>query len=217
MPLLILRLSRKATVAQGGTNSSRGAKRLVLPADSLSARQLPMRVVLGEACVPLRDVRELVGGDVLPLDTRCTDGLPLYLTENANVVAYGHVCRRDETLHFQIKNFLNRIKTMNPSDAMPVVTQYHFAAPDEAGTVDAQSRVNPLVLDSLPVRVTAVLGDASVTIQALRELKEGDLVKLETVVDGEVSLYLNGSEIAHGQIVAVDENFGIRITRIGQA
>ncbi|AOJ64585.1 hypothetical protein WJ32_18575 (plasmid) [Burkholderia ubonensis] len=100
---------------------------------------------------------------------------------------------------------------------MPVVTQYHFAAPDEAGTVDAQSRVNPLVLDSLPVRVTAVLGDASVTIQALRELKEGDLVKLETVVDGEVSLYLNGSEIAHGQIVAVDENFGIRITRIGQA
>ena len=46
------------------------------------------------------------------------------------------------------------------------------------------------------------------------ELGKGSLIELDTFENQEVEIYVNGRKIAYGQIVVIDQNFGVRITNI---
>lgn len=74
--------------------------------------------------------------------------------------------------------------------------------------------IGETVLDGLPVTVEAVLGKAQVTVSELTRLAPGDNIKLESKLGEAVELRLNGVVIATGELVAVGENFGIRVQQI---
>ena len=76
------------------------------------------------------------------------------------------------------------------------------------------SGVTRTVLDELPVTVEAVLGIAQVRVGELTQLKRGDSFTLEQSLADPVELRLNGVTIAYGELVAVGENFGVRIEKI---
>ena len=46
------------------------------------------------------------------------------------------------------------------------------------------------------------------------ELCKGSLIELDTFENQEVEIYVNGRKIGYGQIVVIDQNFGVRITNI---
>ena len=46
------------------------------------------------------------------------------------------------------------------------------------------------------------------------ELGKGSLIELDTFENQEVEIYVNGRKIGYGQIVVIDQNFGVRITNI---
>lgn len=69
------------------------------------------------------------------------------------------------------------------------------------------------ILD-IPVEITAVLGRTKVSLKDILELGKGSLIELDTLADQEVEILVNGKKIAYGQVVIVDQNFGIRITSI---
>ena len=46
------------------------------------------------------------------------------------------------------------------------------------------------------------------------ELGKGSLIELDTLENQEVEIYVNGRKIGYGQIVIIDQNFGVRITNI---
>lgn len=69
------------------------------------------------------------------------------------------------------------------------------------------------VLD-IPLKVTAVIGSTKMTLKELLALEKGSIVELDTLENQEVELYVNGKKFAHGQVVTVDQNFGVRITSI---
>ena len=70
------------------------------------------------------------------------------------------------------------------------------------------------VLDDIPVTVEAVLGSARVTVAQLKALAEGDSLTLDSALGDLVVLRLNGVAIASGELVAVGENFGVRIQKL---
>jgi flagellar motor switch protein FliN/FliY len=78
---------------------------------------------------------------------------------------------------------------------------------------------HPLNLDAaifrdVEVAIRVRLGDATLKIEDLLALKSGSLVKLDRLLSEPVDLYLNDSLIGRGEIVALDDCFGVRVTEI---
>lgn len=75
-----------------------------------------------------------------------------------------------------------------------------------AGNID-------LLLD-VPLEVTVELGRTRMQIRELLELGRGSIVELDKVAGEPVEIYVNGKLIAKGEVVTIDENFGVKITDI---
>jgi flagellar motor switch protein FliN len=70
-----------------------------------------------------------------------------------------------------------------------------------------------LVLD-VPVELSVEIGRTTMTIRETLELGPGSIVTLDRVTGEPVDLLVNGRPIARGEVVAIDEEFGLRITEI---
>ena len=70
-----------------------------------------------------------------------------------------------------------------------------------------------LVLD-VPVTVAFEVGHARLPIRSLLQLDQGSVVELDRVVGDPFDLFVNGTLIAHGELVVVNEKFGIRVTDV---
>lgn len=64
------------------------------------------------------------------------------------------------------------------------------------------------------VELTVDVGTAEMTVDELFALKAGDVVKLLQQVNEPMTLRLDGKAVAHGSLVAVDDNFGVQLTDI---
>lgn len=70
-----------------------------------------------------------------------------------------------------------------------------------------------LIMD-VPLNVSVVLGRTKKSIRDILSLGTGSLIELETLAEEPVEVLVNGKKIAYGEVVVVDENFGVRITSI---
>lgn len=81
-----------------------------------------------------------------------------------------------------------------------------------------QSSVPPiknidLIMD-VPLDISVVLGRTKKSIQDILNLGAGSLIELDKLAEEPVEILVNGKQIALGEVVVVDENFGVRITSI---
>lgn len=76
--------------------------------------------------------------------------------------------------------------------------------------------VDSVVLSGVNVELKAKLGTVSLSIADLMALRSGSVVKLDAQISDPIELRLNGQVVARGEIVAVDQNFGVRITELSQ-
>jgi len=70
-----------------------------------------------------------------------------------------------------------------------------------------------LILD-VPLQVTVELGRTRKLIREILELAPGSVVELDKLAGEPVDIMANGKQIAKGEVVVIDENFGVRITEI---
>ena len=81
-----------------------------------------------------------------------------------------------------------------------------------------QSQVPPiknidLIMD-VPLDISVVLGRTKKSIKDILNLGAGSLIELDKLAEEPVEILVNGKQIALGEVVVVDENFGVRITSI---
>jgi flagellar motor switch protein FliN/FliY len=76
-----------------------------------------------------------------------------------------------------------------------------------------ESKGIDLILD-VPLSVTVELGRRRLTVREILELVPGSLVELDKLAGENVDLFVNGKLFAKGEVVVVDENFGVRIASI---
>lgn len=90
-------------------------------------------------------------------------------------------------------------------------------APDElanSGKAGDPSEVNlDLVLD-IPVNVSLRVGSTEISIRDLVRLVEGSVIALDRDSSEPMDVLVNGTLIAHGEIVVVDDRFGVRLTDV---
>ncbi|MCD2345271.1 flagellar motor switch phosphatase FliY [Clostridium guangxiense] len=70
-----------------------------------------------------------------------------------------------------------------------------------------------LILD-VPLDISVVLGRAKKSIKEILNLGTGSLIELDKLAEEPVEILVNGKRVAYGEVVVVDENFGVRITSI---
>jgi flagellar motor switch protein FliN/FliY len=80
-----------------------------------------------------------------------------------------------------------------------------------------KSKVNPLVDDALSnarLTISVELGTTEKTVKEVRGMGEGTIVELDKLAGDKVDVKANGVLIAYGEVVVIDENFGVRITEV---
>jgi flagellar motor switch protein FliN len=82
-----------------------------------------------------------------------------------------------------------------------------------SSTPDGVSRSMELIMD-IPLDVSVELGRVQMLIKDVLELATGSIVELERVAGEPVDLLVNGQLIAKGEVVVIEDNFGIRLTEI---
>jgi flagellar motor switch protein FliN len=70
------------------------------------------------------------------------------------------------------------------------------------------------VLMEVPVKITVELGSCMMPMKDVLQLAAGSVVQLDKVADAPVDLYVNQRRIAIGEVVVVEDQFGIKITKI---
>ena len=70
-----------------------------------------------------------------------------------------------------------------------------------------------MILD-IPVQIAVELGRTKITIKNLLQLAHGSVVELDAMAGEPMSVYVNGTLIAQGEVVVVNDKFGIRLTDI---
>jgi flagellar motor switch protein FliN/FliY len=91
---------------------------------------------------------------------------------------------------------------------------------EEFGSVPRQS--TPVSLDGpnldvildIPVSISMEVGNTQITIRNLLQLNQGSVIELDRLAGEPLDVLVNGTLIAHGEVVVVNEKFGIRLTDV---
>jgi flagellar motor switch protein FliN/FliY len=81
-------------------------------------------------------------------------------------------------------------------------------------TAESKSDINMDVILDVPVTLSMEVGRTRVPIRNLLQLNQGSVVELERVAGEPLDVFVNGTLIAHGEVVVVNEKFGIRLTDV---
>src|SRR5579862_1844893 len=69
-------------------------------------------------------------------------------------------------------------------------------------------------LSAVPVDLTVEMGRTRMTVGETLELRQGSIITLNRMAGEPVDLLVNGTPIARGEVVVIDEQFGVRITDV---
>ncbi|HEY8416775.1 MAG TPA: flagellar motor switch protein FliN [Limnochordales bacterium] len=92
------------------------------------------------------------------------------------------------------------------------VAPAQFAPLRAPAAAAAPANIN-LILD-VPLQVTVELGRRRMLIREVLELGKGSLIELDKLAGEPVDVFVNGKLIAKGEVVVIDENFGVKVTSI---
>jgi len=86
-----------------------------------------------------------------------------------------------------------------------------------AGKKSSETSVDELNLDvilDVPVTISMEIGRTQINIRNLLQLNQGSIVELDRFAGEPLDVLVNGTLIAHGEVVVINDKFGIRLTDV---
>lgn len=110
----------------------------------------------------------------------------------------------------------NGIKVENTvsEDGAVTIQPVKFASFDQMEQVSGEENKNLDILMDVKLQLNVELGRCELPIKKVLELTRGSIIELDKVAGESVELFANGKLIAQGEVVVIDDNFGLRITSI---
>lgn len=102
------------------------------------------------------------------------------------------------------------------SNAQPRMQMEEFNSPGKMldDGFDPSDSPNLDVILDIPVTISMEVGNTDITIRNLLQLNQGSVVELDRLAGEPLDVKVNGTLIAHGEVVVVNEKFGIRLTDV---
>ena len=79
-------------------------------------------------------------------------------------------------------------------------------------SVDEKRKLDTIL--DIPVTISMEVGRSQISIRNLLQLNQGSVVELDRVAGESLDVLVNGTLIAHGEVVVVNDKFGIRLTDV---
>jgi len=110
----------------------------------------------------------------------------------------------------QFSDYVEEIEADQPVTVQPVM----FGSFEESDHTQGEVNKNLEILMDIKLQLTVELGRTELPIKKVLELTRGSIIELEKVAGEPVELFANGKLVAHGEVVVIEDNFGLRITSI---
>jgi flagellar motor switch protein FliN/FliY len=85
---------------------------------------------------------------------------------------------------------------------------------EEQTPATENSAIHPDVLQNIAVTMSIEVGRASIKIKDLLRLTQGSVVELDRIAGEPLDLLINNTVVAQGEVVLVNDRYGIRLTRV---
>jgi flagellar motor switch protein FliN/FliY len=111
-----------------------------------------------------------------------------------------------------------KIQAAAPDDSVllgastPAAARFDTLKAAPAGTAGGDMNLD-VILD-VPVQLSLEVGRARIPIRNLLQLNQGSVIELERAAGEPLDVYVNGTLIAQGEVVVVNERFGVRLTDV---
>ena len=100
------------------------------------------------------------------------------------------------------------------AESSVTVQPVQFASFEDLDQVQGPQNQNLNILLDVKLQLTVELGRTELPIKKVLELTKGSIVTLNKAAGEPVELFANGKLIAYGEVVVIEDNFGLRITHI---
>ncbi|NOQ78409.1 MAG: flagellar motor switch protein FliN [Gammaproteobacteria bacterium] len=80
--------------------------------------------------------------------------------------------------------------------------------------VESDGEINLDVILDVPVDISMEIGRTKISIRNLLKLNQGSVIELDRLAGEPMDVLVNGTLIAHGEVVVVNDKFGIRLTDV---
>lgn len=84
----------------------------------------------------------------------------------------------------------------------------------EEGRTAADEAANMEIILDIPVIISMEVGRTKISIRNLLQLNQGSIIELDRLAGEPLDVLVNGTLIAHGEVVVVNEKYGIRLTDV---
>ena len=95
-------------------------------------------------------------------------------------------------------------------DAEPVSMEEFAASAESSG----EGAPDLDVIMDIPVKISMEVGNSEISIRNLLQLNQGSVIELDRLAGEPLDILVNGTLIAHGEVVVVNDKFGIRMTDV---
>ncbi len=85
---------------------------------------------------------------------------------------------------------------------------------DQSEPISADERRKLDTIMDIPVTISMEVGRSQISIRNLLQLNQGSVVELDRLAGESLDVMVNGTLIAHGEVVVVNDKFGIRLTDV---
>ncbi len=85
---------------------------------------------------------------------------------------------------------------------------------DDSAPLSSEERRKLDTIMDIPVTISMEVGRSRISIRNLLQLNQGSVVELDRVAGEPLDVLVNGTLIAHGEVVVVNDKFGIRLTDV---
>lgn len=103
---------------------------------------------------------------------------------------------------------------MNAKTSDAAARAAEFGDLQDTGASGSARDVNLEVILDVPVTLSMEVGRTRIPIRNLLQLNQGSVVELDRAAGEPLDVFVNGTLVAHGEVVVVNEKFGIRLTDV---
>ncbi|MFT4926283.1 MAG: flagellar motor switch protein FliN/FliY [Phenylobacterium sp.] len=96
----------------------------------------------------------------------------------------------------------------------PEAAELEELSEDSNAPISVEERRKLDTILDIPVTISMEVGRSSISIRNLLQLNQGSVVELDRVAGEPLDVMINGTLIAHGEVVVVNDKFGIRLTDV---
>ncbi len=100
---------------------------------------------------------------------------------------------------------------MNPNEIFASAAEFDPLQADSSGEL---RDLNLDVILDVPVTLSLEVGRTRMPIRNLLQLNQGSVIELERGAGEPLDVYVNGTLIAHGEVVVINDRFGVRLTDV---